>query len=1272
MPMQEAPGPASAPAPSARATDWWDDFGKELVPIFERALYVANDVLAFDAHRVFVENTGSDQQLEWQFPKGIKSGTFPDQDKHLAALKNVDPPPTTMPQLDPERRKLVVEEPARGVAAPPEPQNGRYYCQALFELPIYEPACPERPSAARRELKSVIGFLSISRREGGGYSEIEAHHLKQVATLIEDEYRTVATASTDEDRARGGVLNRLRLNLDYRRKFLQTANKDEVTREFLMKTVRVIHPDCKSDALGTNQRPPTAHCDDAIHPVVKLLETSGTQLSLDGWLSTRPELWAQPMRDGLLPEQAMYALGKQPGPKSTIAALVYWSQMWALCTNEYSNWPTSVRLFLATKCHLAAPIVDCNGGRLGVLSVETDNAHFQYTPAHVAALTLLAASMHAPLTRALGRLDLSTVTRVLSDKLVKLTHEPDLPPYYQQLEETLKTTYWVKICPRDENELPRPAEPVKSKPVVSVPETAAAVATEPPTTGGFFNPALKTYDVFDVPDAHGMTLWTTKFQHRDRPLTDADRGAIAKFSRRLTDCYEYCRLAEFERVWDQKVMGLGFAHFNDVLRTFGKLVCDPRAGIVRRCRVFELTKEGAFALDFNLQFGPDQVGQEKRDSLAAQNDASDLDILDKKIRCPVLFRLAGAPSPGPTPPKKTLPAEHTVRSSSAANDPDETEANDPDETEFKLLVGTDTHGPNYNNGDRMYWVEFKVEHKKKTYKIVLDHKSAPNDVFTLGEMLLIASLARSLTAALRLTEAYNAISLIAIGGLHESLLTHYFQKLPGNIRSGLRSLVGMLQLHEGCQDVLKTCQDMTTLLDVLGKYAPQDKKDGDIVENLPAGQAPNRVSDVVEHAVEACRLMVRQRAPWLTLTQNDTPPALQLCRIKSPRSLFILLITLIDNAFDAVRAKRRAAPPPSPNDDRVLVVATKGDGAITIEVRDNGIALNEETSEDLKNKFRSPDEFLARFTSDEERGLGLILASFLAKRWGWTLTVDQVDEGGTLWKVFRVTLPAPGPGSGDVKVAPPRDAPEGNPPMSPIEPRTDIVWFCEDQKRDRERFGPKLDNVLGSGITARRINSTEAAYEALDEAARTGAYPWLVLSDTVFTVAKPGHQSPAAVLRAKSCLSMTYLFSGSAYSEPNKLAALLFEMLVARARPKYEEPEMLADIGSYRQRWNLPEIVRFRRHVLAAGEHANRPYFPRGDGGHLSLNDLHREMVLGTRIGLEQMRIWDAILRDDLASLGIRPRPTDNFGHVEDTEGMRAELAGHIVTVPVTHTDEGP
>jgi hypothetical protein len=234
--------------------------------------------------------------------------------------------------------------------------------------------------------------------------------------------------------------------------------------------------------------------------------------------------------------------------------------------------------------------------------------------------------------------------------------------------------------------------------------------------------------------------------------------------------------------------------------------------------------------------------------------------------------------------------------------------------------------------------------------------------------------------------------------------------------------------------------------------------------------------------------------------------------------------------------------------------------------------------------------------------------------------------------------------------------------MDTVVPQSDVVWYCEDHVKDREQHGPAIDKAIGPEPAVRQT-STRALQIAMQEARHQCKYPWLVISDTLVTLAQAGNQSPAEVLGTESPFTITYLFSNSAYNYP-KLAEWVQRGVVARVRRKTHQQDMLDDIRTFAARWNLPEIVRFREHVLAAGERANLRYFPRGDGENLNLYDLHREMVLGTPLGVEQAHIWDVILRGDLAPLGVRPRRTDERGHVLDTAEMEMELAGHIITVP--------
>jgi hypothetical protein len=232
--------------------------------------------------------------------------------------------------------------------------------------------------------------------------------------------------------------------------------------------------------------------------------------------------------------------------------------------------------------------------------------------------------------------------------------------------------------------------------------------------------------------------------------------------------------------------------------------------------------------------------------------------------------------------------------------------------------------------------------------------------------------------------------------------------------------------------------------------------------------------------------------------------------------------------------------------------------------------------------------------------------------------------------------------------------------VSPI-PRTDLVWYCEAADGDAERFLPAIKKACPRR-TVVRFRSYADLRAALDEALLTRRVPWLVFTDSLAVTAPPQEHPVAQVLRDKSPLSLVYLFSGSAFrrTDADKMFArwkgerkaykdwkrsafvpaerpadddrprewvdvLLHHRLIAAARRKSEEAEMLADLRTLAKRWDRPAITRFREYALNKCSDPRDPFY-RAGGERLSIFDLHREMVLGTGLGKEQETNWDEIL----------------------------------------------
>ena len=147
----------------------------------------------------------------------------------------------------------------------------------------------------------------------------------------------------------------------------------------------------------------------------------------------------------------------------------------------------------------------------------------------------------------------------------------------------------------------------------------------------------------------------------------------------------------------------------------------------------------------------------------------------------------------------------------------------------------------------------------------------------------------------------------------------------------------------------------------------------------------NKVCNAIEHAASDRGVIVRR----------DIPDHCPLVSCDS-RLLHMALMDIATNAMDACSEKTYRAPETA--EIFFSLYLDNGMNTIVIEVRDNGIGMNEETRENIFRPF---------FTMKEElgTGLGLALTSRILKLHGGEIGVEsELEKGST----FRLALPLEG------------------------------------------------------------------------------------------------------------------------------------------------------------------------------------------------------------------------------------------------------------------------
>lgn len=158
-------------------------------------------------------------------------------------------------------------------------------------------------------------------------------------------------------------------------------------------------------------------------------------------------------------------------------------------------------------------------------------------------------------------------------------------------------------------------------------------------------------------------------------------------------------------------------------------------------------------------------------------------------------------------------------------------------------------------------------------------------------------------------------------------------------------------------------------------------------ERVPR-RLPVEVGKVAAEAAEMYRVRANDCGIDLAVNEQDGIPAV----LGEPKDIHALLSNLISNAIDACCSDEN-----SEKKHRVDVNVRRDDGAVTIEVRDNGMGIDDETRRKLFIMFYSTKGAFGT-------GLGLLVAHKVAVEHGGTITVEsQPGEGAA----FTVRLPIP-------------------------------------------------------------------------------------------------------------------------------------------------------------------------------------------------------------------------------------------------------------------------
>ena len=193
------------------------------------------------------------------------------------------------------------------------------------------------------------------------------------------------------------------------------------------------------------------------------------------------------------------------------------------------------------------------------------------------------------------------------------------------------------------------------------------------------------------------------------------------------------------------------------------------------------------------------------------------------------------------------------------------------------------------------------------------------------------------------------------------------------------------------------CRDEKQRQEYLGLIAKENQRLSRLIDNFLAFSRMERnkrtfefdevkIDAIVSAALDAER--ERFESPGCRLDVNIAAGLPNIAG--DTEALTTVLINLLDNAYKYTG-----------NDKHVILRAYADDGAVCVEVKDNGVGLSRRAAKKVFDRFYQVDQRLSCSTGG--CGLGLSIVQFIVTAHGGSVAVaSQTDKGST----FRVMLPA--------------------------------------------------------------------------------------------------------------------------------------------------------------------------------------------------------------------------------------------------------------------------
>ena len=189
----------------------------------------------------------------------------------------------------------------------------------------------------------------------------------------------------------------------------------------------------------------------------------------------------------------------------------------------------------------------------------------------------------------------------------------------------------------------------------------------------------------------------------------------------------------------------------------------------------------------------------------------------------------------------------------------------------------------------------------------------------------------------------------------------------------------------------------------------------------------------------------------------------------------------------------------------------------------------------------------------------------------------------------------------------------------------EFLWHLDGNRKDLALLGETLEAYIPAA-KIQRFDTYDKALQGIEVGEQSNAFPKVFVADRTGFCA-PAEQTPFAYrIQASSPLTISFLCSNSAYEDPAKIELWRTAHLIAADFRKHQIDQLAAIIAKCLQRWERPVLQQFRNYILSECSDPETRYFPKDDySEHLNVYDLHREMVLGTPLGLEQEKAWDMV-----------------------------------------------